>query len=692
MKNLKNSQWFYILCLLIILAACSPSDSLFVYDLRCEYLKDPLGIDNPYCQDEPVDFKGFSPRISWKVSAKNGQVKQIAYRVMVSNTLDGIRQHKNILWDSGPVESSRQYCFVPDSIIQSSCNYYWMVGIYDEDILSCTWSDPARFSTGLLKKDWEGEWIGHPAAPTESHIWFRKEFILPDNAGTNIFAYVASAGYHELYVNGSKADDRVLAPAVSRLDKRILYVTYDIGALLRKGRNIIAVNYGPGWSMNSDFISETKQAVCLQVYGNKEFSLSSDTTWKCSEGYSKNTGHFDFMDMGGELVDGRKYTEQWAYPDLDDSKWAKTVRKNGYSPILSSQMTEPSRIIETISAKAISEIIDLTKLDISQNKIYRVDMGKEFTGFLEARFEGLNYGDTIEIMVSMRESNPGFVQATYGIANKVVEEQRQKQIYIARGEDGEIFKNKFNFFAGRYIHLRGLKKAPKLQNIKGLVISSAAENTATFSCSDSLYNKIFDLDRYTYQMCNTEGVTVDCPNRERLGYGPEGAYQTMWGLGLPCFSSSAYYVKNVRDWADVQSEDGFINNVAPQISNMYGCVLNGTAILNIAWEHYRFYGDRRILEMAYPVGKKWLGFLSGYVKDNILTRYAGYGYFLGEWVSPGPVFEYAETEEALFFNNCAYAMTLDFMIKIGRALGENQDVITNNGKLAVLREALHRKY
>lgn len=81
---------------------------------------------------------------------------------------------------------------------------------------------------------------------------------------------------------------------------------------------------------------------------------------------------------------------------------------------------------------------------------------------------------------------------------------------------------------------------------------------------------------------------------------------------------------------------------------MYGCVLNGTAILNTAWEHFQIYGDKRILEMAYPVGQKWLGFLNNYVKEDMLTRYASHGYFLGDWVSPGPVFEYAETEEALF--------------------------------------------
>jgi alpha-L-rhamnosidase len=122
-------------------------------------------------------------------------------------------------------------------------------------------------------------------------------------------------------------------------------------------------------------------------------------------------------------------------------------------------------------------------------------------------------------------------------------------------------------------------------------------------------------------------------------------------------------------------------------------VLNGTAILNTAWEHYRMYGDKRILEMAYPVGKRWLSFLDKYVKNSMLTPYSSGGYFLGEWVSPGPVFEYGETQEALFFNNCAYAMTLDFMVKIAETIQENSpDIATTKEKLHALRQALHLNY
>ena len=664
----------------VLAAVCLKHPSVRIWDLRCEYLTDPLGIDDPYRITQAESFDGFSPRLSWKISAPGRYGGQKACRVVVSDW------EGNRLWDSGLNEGRNQCCFIPDSILESGTAYRWKVGVQVKDKGSLKWSREARFSTGLLKDDWKGKWIRHPYADPKCHIRFRKDFDLPGSlpSGKPVYAYLASIGYHELYVNGRKADDRVLAPAVSRLDRRCLYVTYDITRLLEPGSNLIEVVYGPGWSLNGFFSRKVGQGLLVQVYDcGKTFSLSSDSSWECSEGCSRNTGAFDFMDMGGECVDGT-------------SEGGKPVTAEETTPadqvILSSQMTDPSRIIGTISGKSVSVIPDPESGDDPRNVIYRVDLGKEFTGFLDVSFAGLERGDTVEIMVSMRDSNPGFVQATYWMGDKVVEEQRQRETYIARGEDGESFRNRFNYVGGRYVHLRGLRKPPKPGDVKGLAVSSAPEPSASFNCADTLLNRLFALDNYTFRMCHTEGVTVDCPNRERLGYGPEGSYQTMFGLGLPYYRSAAHYVKNVRDWADVQSEDGFINNVAPQMSIMYGCVLNGTAPLVTAWEHYRLYGDRRILELAYPVGQGWLRFLSGHVKDDKLCRYAGYGYFLGEWVSPGPVFEYAETEEALFFNNCAYSMTLDLMSRIGMELGRTEEAGEYEERLDATRRAVHEAF
>ena len=61
--------------------------------------------------------------------------------------------------------------------------------------------------------------------------------------------YVASVGYHELWINGQKVNEDVLSPSVSDLAKRVLLRTYDVSALLKAGQmNTIGLWLSSGWS------------------------------------------------------------------------------------------------------------------------------------------------------------------------------------------------------------------------------------------------------------------------------------------------------------------------------------------------------------------------------------------------------------------------------------------------------------
>ena len=65
-------------------------------DLRCEYLKDPLGIDVQ------------QPRLSWRLTAKDPAargLRQTAYRILVSGSLERLAKHEGDRWDSGEAAS-----------------------------------------------------------------------------------------------------------------------------------------------------------------------------------------------------------------------------------------------------------------------------------------------------------------------------------------------------------------------------------------------------------------------------------------------------------------------------------------------------------------------------------------------------------------------------------------------------------
>jgi alpha-L-rhamnosidase len=662
--------------LLLIMGSISAAAAPVAAGLRCEHNINPLGID--------VE----TPRFSWRMDDPehtHGQ-RQTAYRILVASSTSMLAVGKADVWDSGVVQSSESH-LVPyaGKKLQSGGDYYWTVQVYDMKRVPSEWSAAARFSVGLLSRlDWKGQWIKHPSAAEERHIWFRKHLNIDGKPSATAFAYVASLGYHELYVNGKKADERVLAPVISRIDRRTVYVTYDIAPLLQEGDNVVAVWYAAGWTRNDYFNKLIGQGLLVQLNGRtadgKDFTLCSDATWKTEESCSRNTGEYKFWDMGGELLDGRRYitdkSRDWSTTAFDDSAWhnaqtTKPQQGGKDSLIISAQMCDASRILESLSAVSISDSVPGE---------WKVDLGKSFTGFVEASFDDLHAGDTVIIQVSNRRTTS--------------EEFKQKLYYIARGEKGETFVNRFNFVSGRYVTLSGLRRPPRLSEVKGHAVSSAGKRTGYFSSSNRLFNQIYEADRRTYEMCHTEGVVVDCPNRERLGYGMEGAYMTTWGLGLPCFASAAYYVKNVRDWSDVQREDGRMNYVAPQVSDMWGNSMAGAASMNIAYELYHAYGDIQPLEMAREAGSKWLDFLFENLDDDGLVKdYDGrHGFFLGEWLLPKHIQEFNEDPKAVFFNNCAFAMALDLYINICNILGRENETAPYRERLQKLRDAIHRRY
>ena len=641
-------------------AARSHGTRVIPYDLQCEYMTDPLGIDVQ------------TPRLSWKLRDPDfvrGQ-KQTGCHVLVASRKSLLDQGRADLWDSGQT-SSPQSVLLPygGRKLVSDQDCYWKVRVLDKDGRPSAWSAVARFSMGLLQQqDWTGPWIKHPDAPAAKHLWFRRDLIL-DKAVRSAFIHVASLGYHELYVNGTKADARVLAPALTRLDKRVLYVTYDLASLLKAGKNTIALWTGPGWSRYSFF--KTHPALRVQLNARcadgKLFSLASDKTWRTEISSSENMGETKYGDNGGEKVDARNYLADWNAVGFDDSRWPQAAETSA-SAALSAQMMEPTRVIETVKA------IDI----LGSGPAYKVVLAKNFTGWLDIRTSGQAPGDVITINIANQD--------------KTAQDFGQKSQYVCKGEAGEAFRNRFNFSAGRYVTLQGLKAKPRLGDVTGYAVATDLKRTGHFACSKELFNQIYEADLWTHRANTIEGYTSDCPHRERLGYGEE-SFANAWGIGLPNYQSGAFYMKHIRDWSDVQEDSGWINHTAPQINQHYGGPLWSSAGLNISWEFYRTFADKRALETTYPSSKRWSEFLASKVKGGLLRNYdKHWGKFLGDWAAPGQRRERGDSPQAEFFNNCVYAMNLATFVEIAKILDKAADAARYGQRLKELKTAVHARY
>lgn len=192
--------------LLAPLAALRAAD---VANLRCEYLKDPLGIDV------------VKPRLSWnlgtgRLKPERG-IKQTAYQILVASTPELLAKDQGDLWDSGKVSSAETIQIeYGGKLLASSAYCFWKVRSWDAADQPGQWSEPARWTMGLLKPaDWQASWI-HADFTNSVSPWLRKTLTL-GAAPERALAYVNAIGYFELYVNGQKVGKDVLSPAVSDL-------------------------------------------------------------------------------------------------------------------------------------------------------------------------------------------------------------------------------------------------------------------------------------------------------------------------------------------------------------------------------------------------------------------------------------------------------------------------------------------
>jgi alpha-L-rhamnosidase len=643
-------------------------------NLRCEYLVDPLGIDV------------VRPRLSWVLQSEERGQKQTGYQILVASSGEELDEGEGDLWDSGKVDSDQSVQVeYQGRSLRSRQRCWWKVRIWDRDGKVSAWSEPATWSMGLLeKKDWGkarfvgADWDVDPAPPFP---WLCKDIAL-DGEPIRATAYVCALGYYELCINGRKVDDHVLSPAVSDYSKRVYYITHDVTDYLTEGRNCIGFWLGRGWYVkgNPGVVHSgplVKAFIDVDFADGKNMGIITDESWKVHSSPITPVGSgIPFGDYGGERYDARLELADWSSPELDRSDWRNAVAFETPEVIIEAQKVQPNRIKDIIKPASVE--------GISPGE-YMVDMGRDFTGWFEIKFIGdtengqeveLEYGDLRQDDSQLRSYN-------------------QRDVYIMKGEDEEEFRSRFNYHAFRWVKISGIGRKPSLDHIKGYLIHTDYGLPSDFECSNELLTRIYKTVAWTYRCLTLGGYIVDCPHRERLGYGGDAG--TSFETGMFNFDVSALYTKWLGNWRDAQNEEGDLPYTAPAyIDRGGGGPMWSGICVTLPWQLYLHYGDKRILEVSYPTIRKWLQFLETKMVDGILEPYISYGIsypqwnFLGDWVRPYG--GRADENTNRFMNNCFHLYELRLSEKIAELLGKNEDALLYSEKAQALKKMLHERF
>ncbi|MDO6433083.1 glycoside hydrolase family 78 protein [Flavitalea sp. BT771] len=623
--------------------------------LKCEYSLHPLGIDR---QD---------PRFSWRLEDGRQGTAQIAFEIHVStDSLSLLKGHADA-WHSGIRRSSRTNGIVyQGKPLRSRTRYYWQVTVWDKDNKPSHPSAITSFETGIFTyPEWKGEWIsdGQDTAYRPAP-YFRKTFTVQGRL-RSARAYICGPGYYEMSINGKKVGDHVLDPAYTRYDKKSYYCVYDLAPYLQEGQNALGVLLGNGWFNEQSRAvwffhkapwRDRPKLLCnlyLEYEDGTTDCVATDSSWRTA------ASPVIFNNIySGEYIDHRAIQKGWDQPGFDDAQWKK-VRSVVPAPgELRAQLMPPIRVKKEIKPVSMQKWSD---------SLYVFDLGQNFSGLSRLRVSGergtivsVKHGEELSPEGRLNQEN---ISVHYRFADP--EESAQTDKYVLAGEGTEEFTQHFTYHGYRYVEVRAdgpVRITP--DGLTGLFIHTDVSPVGSFSCSDTLINRIYSAGIWSY-LSNMQGIPTDCPQREKNGWTGDGHIAAE--VGLYNFDAILFYEKWIADFIDEQQRNGEIAPIIPtsgwgyNFHNGVGPVWDA-ALLLIPWYIYEYYGDDFLIRSYYDQYKKYVDYLRFRADSNNIQHFG-----LGDW-SPYK----SRTPIELTSTSYYYQVTL-LLSKFARITGRKDD-------------------
>ncbi len=659
---------------------------LAVSHLRTEHLENPEGLDVR------------APRLSWHVASTNRAQWQTAWRVLAAEDPAALAKDRGDLWDSGKVPGDEtlnaSYGGKP---LKSGQVVWWKVQVWDPAGRRSAWSEPARWTMGLLQAgDWKADWISHhdptPLRTDRKTLYlpparhYRKDFV-NGQAVRRATLYASALGLVEFHLNGRRVGDAWFEPGWSDYHQRAYVRTHDVTGLLQAGKNrvgaIVAegwysgyvgygllVGYGPHRS-GRYFYGKTPALLAqleIEYVDGSRQTVVTDPTWEVS-----SDGPIREADLiMGESYDARKEDPGWANPGtLSFWNWERAIRATENGPALA-RFFEPSGSREVdlgfrapgrLQAYAappirVTEGLAAVGLTEPQPGVYIFDLGQNMAGAVQLKIEApagtrlkLRYGEMLHPDGRLMTENLRRARAT--------------DEYICRGSGGvEIWTPRFTYHGFQYVELTGLPGRPSRDMITGLVLHNDTTITGDFACSDDVMTQFWRNTLWT-QRANFIEIPTDCPQRdERLGW--MGDAQVYARTATFNADVAAFLSKWIDDVREAQREFGAYPDYAPYPmahgapGQTWGTAWTDAGVI-VPWTLWMVYGDTRVLENHWASMTRFMDWRQRRAPDFLGRRD---GNTWGDWLNVN------EETPIEYVDQCYFAYSAARMMEMADALGK----------------------
>jgi hypothetical protein len=571
---------------------------------------------------------------------------------LVASNKETLDNNQGDIWDSKKVNSNQSVEIdFAGKPLESAKKYYWKVMIWNGKGQPSAWSEVANWQMGLLTaSDWKNaQWIAYKELPDSMRgplptfdnakemgikgmqipivPLFRKEFT-NNKKIANATLFITGLGQYEVYINGKKIGNDFLTPGWTLYDKTILYNTYNVTRDVSSGENVIGVIVGNGFyyipreryrkmSIAAGMPSMICRLKITYVDGTVK-NIVSDSNWKTAPSPITFSSIY-----GGEDYDARLEQPSWDNFGFNDSSWKPVILPVLSKSILKADPNYPVAVEETISPKHI-QMVALGR--------YLYDFGQNASGIIELKVKGQK-GQQIKIV-------PGELLTPQHEINQSASGSPYYFLYTLKGNGVETWQPMFTYYGFRYAMIENAEpdsvssstnSLPRIIELHLLHTRNVSPQTGDFQCSNPLCNRIFTLIRWAIKN-NMQSVLTDCPHREKLGW-LEQTY--LMGDAIHYnYDIHNLYAKMVQDMMDSQLSNGLVPDIAPEYVAFHGGFRDspewGSAAVILPWLIYKWYGDKTVMERAWPMMVKYVKYLGMKSTNHILD------YGLGDWYDLGP--------------------------------------------------------
>ncbi len=486
--------------------------------------------------------------------------------------------------------------------------------------------------------------------------------------------YSTALGTYQLYLNGQRVGNDVLAPGWTDYRKRVVYQVYDVTSQVRQGGNAIGAILGGGWYADGLGWLQTRYnfgppPVRLLVQLEIEYtdgshdSVLSDESWKAKPSPIRRLGNLQRRKLRCPAGTGR------VGPGLvlrlalgsghDRAAAAGSAGRAGFPAHPGQRNPQAQERLPIRRPECTSSISART---------WSAGRGCTFPAKPEPRCACASEKSSSRMA--------SFIQ-------KICERLKPPTPTSCAGREA----NRLNLTSPSTDSVTSNSPAtrgrPRRTAIEGIVFYTAAPFTIQFSTGSPIVNQLWSNILWG-QRGNFLSVPTDCPQRdERLGW--MGDAEVFWRTASFNANLAAFSHKFTTDIRDAQSPAGAFADVSPRVGPTGESVAGwADAGVIIPWAAYLQFRDTRILEDNWAAMEKWMEHIAGSNPNYLWLKERGNDY--GDWLAIG------STTSKDLIATAYWAYDASLMMRMAQALDRPQDEQKYREIFEKVRTAFNQEY